>query len=140
MAYVDVYCNHNGGTDVSCWSPDGAYIYFTAKFGDNVEIVRTTIEGEEKRLTYSVRTGPIDRTPRRVSEDDNWPSVGAWNYHLSPSPDGKWIAFFSNRTGVRQMYTMRSDGTCIRQVTRVKPGWGASNLYWQPVASGAQKR
>jgi TolB protein len=33
------------------------------------------------------------------------------------SPDGKKIAFVSNRTGTYQIYTMDADGTGVRQLT-----------------------
>jgi len=37
--------------------------------------------------------------------------------HPSWSPDGEWLAFDSDRTGVSQIFIMRSDGTQLRQLT-----------------------
>jgi len=44
------------------------------------------------------------------------------------SPDGRWIAFASNRSGNYEVYLMTADGKTIRQVTRgggdnVHPSW-----------------
>jgi len=48
----------------------------------------------------------------------------------SMSPDGRWIAFASNRTGNYEIYLMTADGKTIRQVTNgggdnVHPAWSA---------------
>lgn len=45
------------------------------------------------------------------------------------SPDGKWIAFNSRRSGALNIHVMKADGTALRQVTRsdlslVLAGWG----------------
>jgi len=43
------------------------------------------------------------------------------------SPDGKWIAFQSNRSGRWQIYRMRVDGTDLQQLTtqgeNKEPDW-----------------
>ena len=52
---------------------------------------------------------------------DRWPT---W------SPDGEWIAFTSNRSGVSEIYAMRPDGRDLMQLTEgesrslSEPGWG----------------
>lgn len=46
------------------------------------------------------------------------------------SPDGRWIAFVSDRTGVDQVFVMRADGSCQHQVTRAAAG--ASQPAWSP--------
>jgi serine/threonine protein kinase len=35
------------------------------------------------------------------------------------SPDGRWIAFFSNRTGLYQLWKIRPDGSDLQQLTEV---------------------
>ena len=75
---------------------------------------------------------------------------------LSISPDGKWIAFDSNRSGNEDIWIMRKDGTELRQFTTHPahdwaPAWspdgkkiafhslreGNRDLYIKPVAGGA---
>jgi hypothetical protein len=42
---------------------------------------------------------------------------GARNYHVQPSPDGRFIAFDSDRDGERGVYIARSDGTNVRRIS-----------------------
>src|SRR5207302_826858 len=42
---------------------------------------------------------------------------GARNYHVQPSPDGRLVAFDSDRDGVRGVYVAGSDGTGVRRVS-----------------------
>jgi Tol biopolymer transport system component len=75
---------------------------------------------------------------------------------LSVSPDGKWIAFDSNRSGNQDIWIMRKDGTDLRQFTKHSshdwaPDWspdgkkivfhsfrrGNRDLFIMPVAGGA---
>src|SRR6202011_1441300 len=42
---------------------------------------------------------------------------GARNYHVHPSPDGRLIAFDSDRDGERGVYIAKRDGTDVRRVS-----------------------
>jgi Tol biopolymer transport system component len=94
-----------GLTDKIDWSPDGARIaYSSPGIGDrpgvssNVFTVRPDGTGRAK-LTNS-RGGKINN------------GVDSW------SPDGKKIAFVSNRTGTYEIYLMNADGSGATQLTR----------------------
>jgi len=54
---------------------------------------------------------------------------GARNYHVQPSPDGRHIAFDSDRDGERGVYLANSDGTDVRRITG--PGYAAVPT-WAP--------
>ena len=98
-------------------SPDGTTVLFTVTdtvFEDNRRISRiwsvSTVTGEpEKQLTTS--DAGRDYQPR-------------W------SPDGSRIAFVSTRTGSAQIWTMKPDGSDLRQVTE-EPN-GADGPVWSP--------
>jgi Tol biopolymer transport system component len=58
---------------------------------------------------------------RRVTGDSAIDRVPRW------SPDGAWIAFFSNRGGPLQLWKIRPDGSDLGQLTEVRAGvaaWG----------------
>ena len=54
---------------------------------------------------------------------------GAKNYHVQPSPDGKRIAFDSDRDGERGVYVADSDGSDVKRVSG--PGYAAVPT-WSP--------
>ena len=101
----DVHDHHGGSSDVPVWSADGRSIYYTAQIGDSVELMLVSLEGRPQQLTE----GP----------------PGTLHYHPEPTPDGEWVLFGSNRTGIRQLYVARADGSDARAVTDVPEGWGA---------------
>ena len=47
-------------------------------------------------------------------------------------PDGAWLLFGSTRSGTRQLYVSRADGTGAYPVTNVAAGCGAMWPHWQP--------
>lgn len=119
VTIFDVPDFHGGSSDVPLWSPDGEWIYYTAKVGDSVELMRGSLTSSIKQLTQT--------------------SSGHLNYHPKFSPDGQWVVFGSNRTGTRQLYVMRAEGGDAYPITRFKPGWGAMWAYWQPLPTTTTK-
>lgn len=111
-AFLDVEDFHGGSSDVPVWSKDGQWVYYTCQVEDRVELMRVSLDGTSEMLTQS--------------------PPGKTNYHPTPSPDGKWLAFGSNRTGTRQLYVMPAAGGEARPVTAVAPGCGAMWPHWRP--------
>jgi len=50
------------------------------------------------------------------------------------SPDGSYIAFYSNRSGTQQIWSVKPDGSELRRLTDY-PGSGMLNAAWSPDAS-----
>lgn len=91
------------------WSPDGEWIaYISYGREGNFEIWRIKVDG-------SCRSNLTARP-----EADTWPS---W------SPDGRRIAFVSDRSGARELYTMRPDGSDLRRLTST-PGANENYPSW----------
>ena len=59
----------------------------------------------------------------------------AWNIHPSVSPDGKKVAFISDRGGLSNVWVMNIDGTGLEQITKEKknlihaPKWSPDGQY-----------
>jgi Tol biopolymer transport system component len=97
-------------------SPDGDWLAFTAftAFGENEDI-------------YVMR--PDGSSRRQLTNDEYSDRIGAW------SPDGKRIAFYSNRGGgSTDIWTIRPDGSELLQLTNAPdqalglPRWALDGL------------
>jgi len=93
--------------DSAAWSPSGDRLAYASRIDGAFQIVVLDLETERvTRLTQG----------RGHSENPRW------------SPDGRHIVFASNRNGPEyQIYTMRADGSDVRQLTRgresITPDW-----------------
>jgi TolB protein len=103
---------HSERSDIPAWSADGRWLYYTARVGKAVELMRASPDGKTEQLTRS--------------------KPGVFNYLPQVSPDSRWVAFGSTRTGVRQLYVARADGSGVYPITKVDAGWGAFHPYWRP--------
>src|SRR5258708_825831 len=97
-------------------APDGKWIIYDVTQNDldteeiSTSLWRISLEtGETRRFTYGNKA---DKSPE-------------W------SPDGKQIAFLSNRSGQQQIYVMPGDGGEARQLTNLKQGVGHAPV-WSP--------
>ena len=114
IEFLDVPDFHGGSSDVPVWSADGGVVYFTAQVGSNVELFRTTLDGQTEQLT---------QTP-----------PGTLHYHPQPSLDGQWLIYGSKRAGVRQLFVMLLVNRSEQQITDLSVGRAAMWPHWQPMA------
>jgi tricorn protease len=90
------------------------------------------ISSTGKRAAVSARgdvwTIPAENgSPRAITRTD-----GSFERSPSWSPDGRWIAYFSDETGEYQLYTVQSDGKEEpRKVTDLAPGFYEGGT-WSP--------
>jgi Tol biopolymer transport system component len=110
---------HSASSDVPVWSGDGRWIYYTAKMGDNVELMRVDLVGKTQRLTESPQ--------------------GSRNYHPKLSPDGRWVVFGSDRTGTMQLLVMPAGGGEPKVVTDAPAGYAAMHAHWRPVSGNGSE-
>lgn len=98
-------------------SPDGSRIAY---------VVRTPVlEGEKSEYLSHVWVVNADGTgARQFTRGDRSATSPAF------SPDGKWLAFSSSRSGRGQVWAIPMDGGEARQVTDADPG--ASGFAWSP--------
>jgi TolB protein len=95
------------------WSPDGKYLaatVFAGNWGSDIHMEIIPVkDGQRRRLL---------------------PPSSFYDFHPVWSPDGTRIAFFSNRSGNLDVWTVNSDGTNLTQLT-TSP---ADDLYsvWSP--------
>lgn len=89
------------------WSPDGRWVAFQspdAKSHRDRIWIASTVKRELRALT--------------------------WGDNPQFSPDGGWIAFDSDRSGDREIYVMRRDGSDVRRVTHRRGD--DSSPVWRP--------
>jgi Tol biopolymer transport system component len=86
-----------------------------------------TVTNDEQGALAVVRSPGEDGSDLRVMTilDDD----GARNYHVQPSPDGRRVAFDSDRDGERGIYIASRDGSDVRRVSG--PGYAAMPA-WSP--------
>jgi Tol biopolymer transport system component len=115
VEFLDVPDFHGGSSDTPAWSADGRSVFYTAKSGGSVELFRVALDGEKTRLT---------ETPPGTLHD-----------HPTPSPDGRWLLYGSQRDGIRQLYAMRLSDRQEHRLTDLSKGRAAMWPHWQPVAA-----
>lgn len=109
---------HSESSDIPVWARDSKAIYYTAKVDESIELMRVDLAGKAERLSNS--------------------APGVRHYHPSPSPNGKWVLFGSDRDGTMQLYVADADGKSARKITDVPANQCAMHGHWNPRAEGNQ--
>lgn len=119
----------NLGVAYTSYRPRGAWLYFDAlrgtppvelvKRGSMVAGVAYTVSGD--KLAVSVAEGQNAEIFVGNADGSNLTPITNTRYFLNTSPswspDGKSLAFVSNRGGNPQVYVMAADGTGVRRLT-----------------------
>lgn len=90
------------------WSPDGKTIAFVSCIGGSDDIWLID----------------ADVTDPRPLMSNAW----EWDRHPSWSADSSQIVFWSNRTGIKQLYTMKTDGTGVVNISNST--WDEYDPIW----------
>ena len=85
--------NDKNGDLQPAWSPDGQQIAFTTERGETTDLDMLRL-GQWRVATYDFRTGNVEVIP------------GQGGHNLNPqwAPDGKSIAYISDRTGIANLF------------------------------------
>jgi len=100
--------NDKNGDLQPAWSPDGQQIAFTTERGDATDLDLLRL-GQWRVATYDFRNGSIEVLP------------GQGGHNLNPqwSPDGKAIAYISDRTGIANVFLVDLSNKEHYQLTNV---------------------
>jgi TolB protein len=139
--------NHPMADTTPTWAPTGAQLAFTSDRSGSPQVYVVNVDGTDLRriseesycdratwspapfneIAYTSRTGGgyeirifdfATRSSRPITD-----GIGS-NEQPAFAPNGRHLAFTSDRTGQAQVYTIARDGTGLRQITRL-----GSNRY-----------
>jgi dipeptidyl aminopeptidase/acylaminoacyl peptidase len=97
------------------FSPDGQWVLYEQQMVDEAA------DSYDVQLMIVASTGGV---PRQLT------TAGSRNRHADWSPDGRYVAFISNRTGVHQLWVLPMEGGEARQLTRFR--YGLQSPEWAP--------
>jgi TolB protein len=140
--------NHPAIDATPTWSPAGTQIAFTSDRGGNPQVYIVNVDGTGlnkitseshcdratwgplNEIAYASRSGGgfdikvfeiATRTVRTITD-----GIGS-NESPAFAPNGRHLAFVSDRSGRQQIYTIARDGTALRQITKAGvnkyPNW-----------------
>jgi Tol biopolymer transport system component len=90
------------------WSPDGRRLAFVRIRGGRADIYVVSADGSGlRRLAHAIAFTPMGGAP-----SSGFGANPAW------SPDGRKIAFMSNRDGTDDLFVVSADGSGLRNLTR----------------------
>jgi len=138
------------------WLPDGQHIVFAAKLRGAYQLRVIALDGSESAALPSATASASNPVVAHdgsyiafVEGEENWNiwRISLENGHLGPpqrflastgqnhspsySPNGKTIAFVSDRSGNPEIWTCDADGKQLRQLTHIGGPW-LGTIRWSP--------
>jgi len=98
------------------WSPDGTKLYYGRQTRDN----------PHWSLQFDIYEYDLQR------EEERRVTTGKRAFGPTVSPDGKQVAFVSNRDGTTNLALVNLDGTAYREITLFANGEQVYNPCWSP--------
>ncbi len=99
-------------SETPAWSPDGRMVYWVSDCDGNFEIYRA-----ELRYQPIIRRQVVVQLFAELTNIRNLTNNPANDRFARVSPDGKQIAFASDRDGNWEIYVMNADGSNVRRLT-----------------------
>jgi TolB protein len=109
----------------AAWSPDGKTIAFTRYGRGGGQILAIPYMSEAEAILLN-KENPTGDDVKKLTDGSAYDADIAW------SPDGKKIAFASDRSGSFRLYIMDPDGKNVRQLTGVDNPGGNAYPAWSP--------
>lgn len=153
---VDDYVGANG------WSPDGTRILFESRRNSSGDLYTMKPDGSDVQQLTHIGVGydgTWDPTSDRIAYDSAGVILvinsdgsgvtqvtsgqGSRDGRPAWSPDGSWLAFYSERDGNPEIYLIRPDGTGVQRLTNnpaedATPSWSSdgTRLFFESDRSG----
>ena len=126
---IDAVRASNANAFSPAFASDGTAIFFhTGRERDARSAIEVATAGSETGGELGIMT---------IVDD------GARNYHAQPSPDGRFVAFDSDRDGQRGIYVANRDGSQVRKVSgagyAAVPTWSRNNEWLAYIRAEADK-
>lgn len=100
------------------WSPDGRRLAFVRVQGGRSDIYVANTDGSElRRLAHAIIFRPMPGSSSGFGAKPAW------------SPDGRKIAFMSNRDGKDDIFVVNADGSGLRNLTRSRGNY-PKRIWW----------
>ena len=128
-----------GGSNVPQWMPDGSVVFaaripgsrvpwaYQTQRADTDHFNREFLPAESRGGTYVCRLDP--RTGKQTPLTA--PEAGRWDFRVTPTPDGRRIAFCRCRTGESpSLWILHADGTGAHELSRGHEATGADHPRW----------
>lgn len=119
----------HGNDSGAAWSPDGKHIVYTHQLGRfKTRLLKIGLDDSAELAPNSDAAAltTVVHVVKELTDGSNYDADAAW------SPDGKRIAFASNRSGSWRLYVMDADGRNVFDRSKTDNPGGNAYPAWSP--------